>query len=54
MIIDLKTVMFFKAPIPGQVKTRLIPALGAEGAAALEANIELNDTLTAAARECVS
>ena len=28
-------VVFAKAPQPGQVKTRLIPALGAEGAAAL-------------------
>jgi rSAM/selenodomain-associated transferase 1 len=28
-------VVFAKAPVPGQVKTRLIPALGAAGAAAL-------------------
>jgi len=27
--------IFAKAPVPGRVKTRLIPALGAEGAAAL-------------------
>lgn len=26
-------ILFTKAPVPGQVKTRLIPALGAEGAA---------------------
>lgn len=30
-------VVFAKAPIPGEVKTRLIPALGAEGAAMLHA-----------------
>ncbi len=28
-------IVFAKAPVPGQVKTRLIPALGAQGAAAL-------------------
>jgi rSAM/selenodomain-associated transferase 1 len=32
-----RTVILAKAPIPGTVKTRLIPALGAEGAAALAA-----------------
>ena len=37
----------------GFVERALILGLS-EGAAALEANIELNDTLTAAARECVS
>lgn len=31
--------MFAKAPVPGAVKTRLIPALGAEGAAALSARL---------------
>jgi rSAM/selenodomain-associated transferase 1 len=30
-----RIVIFAKAPVPGRVKTRLIPALGAEGAAAL-------------------
>jgi uncharacterized protein len=30
-------IVFAKAPVPGQAKTRLIPALGAEGAAALHA-----------------
>jgi uncharacterized protein len=30
-----RIVVFAKAPVPGRVKTRLIPALGAEGAAAL-------------------
>jgi uncharacterized protein len=32
-----RTMILAKAPIPGTVKTRLIPALGAEGAAALAA-----------------
>lgn len=36
-----------KAPIPGQAKTRLIPALGAEGAAALQAQL-IRHTLTTA------
>lgn len=31
----LRIVIFAKAPHPGRVKTRLIPALGAQGAAAL-------------------
>ena len=30
-----RILVFAKAPVPGKVKTRLIPALGAEGAAAL-------------------
>ena len=30
-----RIVIFAKAPVPGMVKTRLVPALGAEGAAAL-------------------
>lgn len=37
-------VVFAKAPVPGFAKTRLIPALGAEGAAALAHRL-LNDTL---------
>lgn len=34
-----RIVVFAKAPQPGRVKTRLIPALGAEGAAALAAHM---------------
>lgn len=34
-----RIVVFAKAPQPGRVKTRLIPALGAEGAAALAARM---------------
>jgi glycosyltransferase A (GT-A) superfamily protein (DUF2064 family) len=49
MILDLKTVMFFKVPIPGQVKTRLIPALGAEGAATLAEAMALDCLHTAMA-----
>jgi uncharacterized protein len=32
---DLRILVFAKAPVPGRVKTRLIPALGAAGAARL-------------------
>jgi rSAM/selenodomain-associated transferase 1 len=42
-----RTVILAKAPIPGTVKTRLIPALGAEGAAALAAAM-LQRTVTMA------
>lgn len=34
-----RIVIFAKAPVPGKVKTRLIPALGAEGAAELAARM---------------
>ncbi|HEY0147960.1 MAG TPA: TIGR04282 family arsenosugar biosynthesis glycosyltransferase [Allosphingosinicella sp.] len=42
-----RVVLFAKAPVPGQVKTRLIPALGAEGAAKLAAEM-LEHTVTEA------
>lgn len=42
-----RILIFAKAPTPGRVKTRLIPALGAEGAARL-AHAMLARTLTAA------
>ncbi len=38
-----------KAPIPGFAKTRLIPALGAEGAAALQARLIAHAAATASA-----
>lgn len=38
-----RIVIFAKAPVPGQVKTRLIPLLGADGAAALAERM-LRDT----------
>ena len=34
-----RVVVFAKAPVPGRVKTRLIPALGAEGAARLAGDL---------------
>ena len=42
-----RLLVFAKAPRPGQVKTRLIPLLGAEGAAALHARL-VKHTLAAA------
>jgi rSAM/selenodomain-associated transferase 1 len=37
--IDAAILVFARAPVPGKVKTRLIPALGAEGAAALHCSL---------------
>ena len=44
--------VFAKAPVPGQVKTRLIPALGVEGATDLYCRL-LRRTLVTAALGCV-
>ncbi|MEQ1774637.1 MAG: TIGR04282 family arsenosugar biosynthesis glycosyltransferase [Burkholderiales bacterium] len=44
---DALTIVFAKAPRAGEVKTRLIPALGAEGAAALHGQL-LHRTLVTA------
>lgn len=43
----LRLIVFAKAPVAGQVKTRLIPRLGAQGAAQLARQL-LMDTLTVA------
>ena len=42
-------VVFAKAPVPGQAKTRLIPALGAEGAAIFHRSLVQRTLLTATA-----
>ena len=47
MLSGVRIVVFAKAPQPGQAKTRLIPALGAERAAALARRM-LNQTLAEA------
>ncbi len=39
---DACIIIFAKAPIPGQTKTRLIPALGAKGAAALHEKLVIH------------
>jgi rSAM/selenodomain-associated transferase 1 len=46
---DVAVAVLAKAPIPGFAKTRLIPALGAEGAAALQARLIERAVETAAA-----
>lgn len=43
-----RLLIFAKAPIPGQVKTRLMPALGAQGASVLHQRL-VQDTLVRAA-----
>jgi rSAM/selenodomain-associated transferase 1 len=44
-----RILVFAKAPVPGEVKTRLIPALGAAGAAALHERLVGQTLATAAA-----
>lgn len=44
-----RILIFARAPVPGQCKTRLIPALGADGAAAMAARL-LEHALTQARR----
>ena len=39
---DCHLIVFAKAPVPGQVKTRLIPSLGTSGAAALYEQLVLH------------
>lgn len=47
-----RIVIFAKAPVPGRVKTRLIPALGAEGASALAAQMLERTVAEALASGC--
>src|SRR5207247_2598430 len=42
-----RLILFVRYPAPGRVKTRLIPALGAEGAAALHRRLVLRTLRTA-------
>ncbi len=42
-----RILLFAKAPVPGHAKTRLIPALGAEGAALLQQRLTLHTLSTA-------
>lgn len=51
---DLHIAVFAKAPLPGQVKTRLIPLLGAEGAAAAYRQMTLHALQIATAVASVS
>ena len=48
---DRRLILFARSPNPGQVKTRLIPALGKEGAAALHRRLVLR-TLRTASKAC--
>ena len=44
-----RLILFARYPVAGQVKTRLIPALGADGAAALHRRLVLRTLRTALA-----
>ena len=44
-----RLIVFAKAPVPGEAKTRLIPALGAQGAARLHARLVTGAVATACA-----
>ncbi len=46
---EARLLVFAKAPVPGEVKTRLIPALGAQGAAALHARLTRHTVVMALA-----
>src|SRR5690349_1288683 len=45
---EVRVAVFAKAPVPGQVKTRLVPLLGAEGAARLHEELVLRSLGVAA------
>jgi uncharacterized protein len=49
VLVERRLIVFMKAPAAGRVKTRLIPALGAEGAAELHRRLVLRTLRTAAA-----
>lgn len=51
VFMDCRVIVFAKAPDPGAVKTRLIPLLGADGAAALHARLVQHALATACAAE---
>lgn len=48
---DVQIAVLAKAPVPGAVKTRLMPALGARGAARLQRQFTLRTLATAAAAQ---
>lgn len=48
---DVQIAVFAKAPVPGAAKTRLMPALGARGAARLHRRLVLRTLVTAAAAQ---
>ncbi len=49
-----RLIVMAKAPVPGTVKTRLVPALGAQGAAALAARLLEHAVRQAVAAQCGS
>jgi uncharacterized protein len=49
VLVERRLILFMKEPTAGRVKTRLIPALGAEGAAELHRRLVLRTLRTAAA-----
>ena len=49
---DAAVLVFARAPLPGRAKTRLVPRLGAAGAARLQARLTRRALLTALASRC--
>jgi glycosyltransferase A (GT-A) superfamily protein (DUF2064 family) len=50
--LDVAVLVFSRAPVPGRVKTRLVPRLGEWGAARLHARLTANALRTARAAGC--
>jgi uncharacterized protein len=50
--LDVAVLVFARAPVPGRVKTRLVPRLGEWGAARLHARLTAHALRTAAAAGC--